>query len=532
LSALRIHLLAGCYGAGNSNPGTVKYDNVKLLSSTAGSSSLTVLNAGFEAPVVGNGNFQYSPSGGSWTFANGGGITGMNSGFTGTPSTAPEGVQVAFIQATGTISQSISGFQANTNYIITFAAIQRTNCCNAGGQDLAVYIDTTQLATFHPGSAGYLEYSTPTFTATAGSHTVKFVGLNLLGGDHTAFIDNVRITGSPKPGYGIQWLLTDQLGTPRMILDESGALPNVRRNDYLPFGEPLPASTGVRTTGQGYSGSDGLRQKFTSKERDNETGLDYFGARYYASTQGRFTGVDPLLESAVPTMPQSWNRYSYVLNNPLAFTDPTGEIWVRSGENIVWFSQERWDEEISKLKDSDGNAVYTPLSSSEMEFNTNFGRVRLNPNGPDADAAPGSDAYLGFSIVGENTADFSVAAAAGIAIGARGRNPILMAGAATLVTVWILTSPVQQGLPVVDNNFYSQSKDNKKKADGLISAAATELGKLMSDPPGPGGPGDHHKKEFKAMLDRAKRIAERLTGKNKSDRLKQIEEIEKAASQH
>jgi len=203
----------------------------------------------------------------------------------------------------------------------------------------------------------------------------------------------------------------------------------------------------------------------TQKERDIETGLDYFGARYYGSTQGRFTSVDPLLESAEATMPQSWNRYSYVLNNPLAYTDPSGEIWVRSGSgDIVWFSQERWDEEVSKAKDSSGNAIYTPLTQSEMEFNTNFGRVRLNPNGPDADAAPNSDAYLGFSIVGENRIDrkdFTVAAAAGIAIGAKGKNPFLMAGAATLITIWILTKPINQGLPLVDPNIYARKRDQE-----------------------------------------------------------------------
>src|SRR2546430_232662 len=62
----------------------------------------------------------------------------------------------------------------------------------------------------------------------------------------------------------------------------------------------------------------------TLKERDNETGLDYFGARYYASGQGRFTGADPLLSSGTIQSPQSWNRYSYVLNNPLMLTDPDG----------------------------------------------------------------------------------------------------------------------------------------------------------------------------------------------------------------
>ncbi len=81
---------------------------------------------------------------------------------------------------------------------------------------------------------------------------------------------------------------------------------------------------GGRTPQQGYGAGDGVRQKFTLKERDNETGLDYFGARYFASTQGRFSSADPFLASARPPMPQSWNRYSYVLNNPLKLIDPNG----------------------------------------------------------------------------------------------------------------------------------------------------------------------------------------------------------------
>jgi RHS repeat-associated protein len=257
----------------------------------------------------------------------------------------------------------------------------------------------------------------------------------------------------------VQWLISDHLGTPRMILDQTGSLANMKRHDYLPFGEELFAPTSGRSAAQGYAGGDGVRQQFTQKERDVETGLDYFDARYFAATQGRFTSVDPLLESADPLMPQSWNRYSYVLNNPLVYTDPTGEIWVRSGETVIWFSQERWDNEISKLQDANGNAVYTPLEPSEMEFNTVYGRVRLNPNGPDPEAERGSDAYLGFSIVGENKTDFSVAMAAGLAIGVRGRTPILIAGAATLATVWILTSPVQQHLPLVDPNIYARKRD-------------------------------------------------------------------------
>jgi hypothetical protein len=75
-----------------------------------------------------------------------------------------------------------------------FAAAQRGNW-NPGGQDFQVYLDNNLLGTFHPTSTGYTDYSTSTFTATAGAHTVMFVGA--LGGDHTAFIDNVRIIGGP-----------------------------------------------------------------------------------------------------------------------------------------------------------------------------------------------------------------------------------------------------------------------------------------------------------------------------------------------
>jgi RHS repeat-associated protein len=108
-----------------------------------------------------------------------------------------------------------------------------------------------------------------------------------------------------------------------MVFDQTGTLANVKRHDYLPFGEELFAGTGGRTVAQGFA-ADGVRQQFTSKERDVETGLDYFLARYFASTQGRFTSTDPLQASARTGTPQSWNRYSYVLNNPLNLIDPSG----------------------------------------------------------------------------------------------------------------------------------------------------------------------------------------------------------------
>jgi len=66
-----------------------------------------------------------------------------------------------------------------------------------------------------------------------------------------------------------------------------------------------------------------VRQQFTGQERDN-TGLDFFQARYFSSAQGRFSSVDPANAGASLGDPQSWNGYSYASNSPLAYTDPSG----------------------------------------------------------------------------------------------------------------------------------------------------------------------------------------------------------------
>jgi RHS repeat-associated protein len=106
----------------------------------------------------------------------------------------------------------------------------------------------------------------------------------------------------------------DHLGSPRINTDGVGAA--ISRHDYHPFGEEI-ARTGY--------GSDTIRKQFTGYERDSETDLDFAQARMYSITLGRFTSSDPLMASATIITPQSWNRYSYVLNNPLNLVDPSGE---------------------------------------------------------------------------------------------------------------------------------------------------------------------------------------------------------------
>jgi RHS repeat-associated protein len=81
----------------------------------------------------------------------------------------------------------------------------------------------------------------------------------------------------------------------------------------LPFGDALSCS-----------GGDPTPLHFTGKERDSESGLDNFGARYNSSSLGRFMSPDPANFGAVDEYPQTWNAYSYVANNPLNAIDPNG----------------------------------------------------------------------------------------------------------------------------------------------------------------------------------------------------------------
>ncbi len=138
--------------------------------------------------------------------------------------------------------------------------------------------------------------------STGATLTAEYI---FFGGKRVARLDN------PGPSETAHYYISDHLGSATVIATAAGAVE--RETMYFPYG-------GERWT----TGSDPNHYKFTGKERDAETGLDYFGARYYGSTMGRFTSADPMLNSGQPWNPQSWNRYAYTFNNPLKFVDPSG----------------------------------------------------------------------------------------------------------------------------------------------------------------------------------------------------------------
>jgi len=149
------------------------------------------------------------------------------------------------------------------------------------------------------------------------------------------------------------YFLADHLGSIDVVMDDQGKV--IERADYLPFGSDRLRITSTTGPSTGY--------KFTGKEMDDETGLMYYGARYYDSEIGRFVSEDPLFlnllgpsnfinhknerqdvitdyinkksengkeskDSALKkylSNPQHLNAYNYVINNPLQYIDPTGE---------------------------------------------------------------------------------------------------------------------------------------------------------------------------------------------------------------
>ena len=144
---------------------------------------------------------------------------------------------------------------------------------------------------------------------------------NLSGTTYAEYIyfNGKRVARRDVPGTPtVKYYFSDNLGSASVITNNTGTMPPLEESDYYPYGGEIAVS-----------GSDSNRYKFTGKERDAESGLDEFGARYYTSNLARFMTPDWAAKPiTVPYAnfgnPQSLNLYSYVVNKPLSLIDDDG----------------------------------------------------------------------------------------------------------------------------------------------------------------------------------------------------------------
>ena len=160
---------------------------------------------------------------------------------------------------------------------------------------------------------GYTPTNAYVLDNASGQMTELAIGQNKqMAWEHT----NVTALGTLIASYdpnGLHFYLNDPLGTRRVQTDPAGVPEQTCQS--LPFGDQLSCSNSIATP---------TEHHFTGKERDAESGLDYFGTRYLSSNMGRWMSPDYSMNSVILELPQSWNKYSYELNRPNYGTDPDG----------------------------------------------------------------------------------------------------------------------------------------------------------------------------------------------------------------
>ncbi len=199
---------------------------------------------------------------------------------------------------------------------------------------------------------------------------------------------------APVAGSGGTFYRTeDHLGSTRLVTKQDKSVVECR--DFFPFGERIGSGLNGRSADCYGGTSSAVKQQFTGKERDEESSLDYFGARYYSARLGRFLSVDPLLSSGRPSDPQSWNRYSYSFNNPLIFKDPTG-LYVCAGDDQDCTDFAKALKQVKQARDSfkQGSDEYNRLNDSLQAYGKegvdNGVTINFVKSGPTAHTAPGT----------------------------------------------------------------------------------------------------------------------------------------------
>ncbi len=160
------------------------------------------------------------------------------------------------------------------------------------------------------------------------------------------FFNGKRVAMRKSDG-SVHYYFADQVGSADVVTNATGAMPPEQDIEYHPYGEQ-----------QVYTDTLGQEYRFTGKERDSESGLDNFGARYYTSSMGRFMSPDwaarpTTVPYAVFGDPQSLNLYNYVRNDPISRIDPDGHYEVNAsgcGGNNAAKCQKKYDKATQRFE--------------------------------------------------------------------------------------------------------------------------------------------------------------------------------------
>lgn len=144
------------------------------------------------------------------------------------------------------------------------------------------------------------------------------------------------------------FFLNDHLGSVDVVLDMEGNV--VERADYMPFGDDR-----LRVN----DGENSDNYKFTGQELDSETGLYYYEARYYDPVIGRFITEDNWEGDLMN--PQTFNKYSYTVNNPVNNIDPSGNI-VESLWDAAWTAYDTGRVAVNVIQNAANGYIYAYAS--------------------------------------------------------------------------------------------------------------------------------------------------------------------------
>ena len=149
-------------------------------------------------------------------------------------------------------------------------------------------------------------------------HWTQFLWLGLLRLALASLMVSAVTTSAAAQTETIEYYCLDALGSVRVIVNQNGQ--QIDRMDYGPFGENLKAAIKFPL------------EQYAQLARDGESGQDYARGRNYSTSTGRLNSTDPVYRGLF--QPQRWNRYSYALNNPISYVDPSGLDTVCA--NFTW----------------------------------------------------------------------------------------------------------------------------------------------------------------------------------------------------